>query len=294
MRQYLDPKYDLTFKRVFGEHKHLCISLINSMLPLEENQEVVEIEYETNEMIPQLEILKFSIVDVRCTDNTGRQFIVEMQMEWTESFKSRVLLNASKAYVRQLDSAEKYKLLRPVYAISFVNDIFAELPEMKDEYYHHYKIVNVQHTEQQIEGLEFVFIELPKFKPNTRATRKLHELWLRFLTEINERTQEAPLELLSDEYISEAVHYMEVGAYNKKQLLAYDEAKMAVMTARSILSDTEEKGHAEGLEEGLAKGRAEGCAKVALNALKKGMLPEDVSELTGLPLNEILKLKDGL
>ena len=33
MPRYLDPKNDLTFKRVFGEHKHLCISLINSMLP---------------------------------------------------------------------------------------------------------------------------------------------------------------------------------------------------------------------------------------------------------------------
>jgi predicted transposase/invertase (TIGR01784 family) len=314
MGQYLDPKYDLTFKRVFGEHKHLCISLINSMLPLEENLEVVDIEYETGEMIPQLEILKFSIVDVRCTDNTGRQFIVEMQMEWTESFKKRVLLNASKAYVRQLDSAQEYKLLQPVYAISFVNDIFEELPELKDEYYHHYKIVNIQHTERQIEGLEFIFIELPKFKPSTRATRKLHELWLRFLTEINERTKEAPSELLSNEYISEAVHYMEVGAYNKKQLLAYDEAKMAVMTARSMLSDTEEKaleeglakGRAEGLEEGLAKGLEEGLAKgleeglakgraeVAVNALKKGISPKDVHEFTGLPLNEILKLKDGL
>jgi len=30
MAHYLDPKNDLTFKRVFGEHKHLCMSLINS------------------------------------------------------------------------------------------------------------------------------------------------------------------------------------------------------------------------------------------------------------------------
>jgi hypothetical protein len=35
MAHYLDPKNDLTFKRVFGEHKHLCMSLINSMLQLE-------------------------------------------------------------------------------------------------------------------------------------------------------------------------------------------------------------------------------------------------------------------
>lgn len=35
MAHSLDPGNDLTFKRVFGEHKHLCISLLNSMLPLD-------------------------------------------------------------------------------------------------------------------------------------------------------------------------------------------------------------------------------------------------------------------
>ena len=30
MADFLDPKNDLTFKRVFGEHKHLCMSLINN------------------------------------------------------------------------------------------------------------------------------------------------------------------------------------------------------------------------------------------------------------------------
>ncbi|MCL1942570.1 MAG: Rpn family recombination-promoting nuclease/putative transposase, partial [Candidatus Azobacteroides sp.] len=120
MARYLDPKYDLTFKRVFGEHKHLCMSLLNNMLPLE--KPIVSIEYQTGELIPELEILRHSIVDVRCTDADGRQFLVEMQMYWTESFKSRVLFNASKAYVKQLDKTEEIRLLRPVYALSFVNE----------------------------------------------------------------------------------------------------------------------------------------------------------------------------
>jgi hypothetical protein len=49
MAHYLDPKNDLTFKRVFGEHKHLCMSLINSMLPLKKS--IVSIEYQTGEQI---------------------------------------------------------------------------------------------------------------------------------------------------------------------------------------------------------------------------------------------------
>ena len=251
MAHYLDPKNDLTFKRVFGEHKHLCISLINSMLPLE--KPIVSIEYQSGELIPELDILRNTIVDVRCTDSIGRQFLVEMQLFWYEIFKKRVLLNASKAYVMQLDKAEKIKLLHPVYSLNFVNENFEKSPDKINEYYHHYKIVNIKDTNKCIEGLEFVFLELPKYKPQNRAEKKLHELWMRFLTEINEKTEKIPEELLENEYIREAVGYMERGAYTKDELASYDKWKIDQMTARGMLEEAEEKGKAEGEEKGLAK-----------------------------------------
>ena len=45
MAQYLDPKADLTFKLVFGEHPDLVISLLNALLPLKEGEEIEEIAY---------------------------------------------------------------------------------------------------------------------------------------------------------------------------------------------------------------------------------------------------------
>ena len=33
--KYLDPKADMTFKKVFGEHEDLVISFLNSLLPFE-------------------------------------------------------------------------------------------------------------------------------------------------------------------------------------------------------------------------------------------------------------------
>ena len=36
---YLNPKADLTFKKVFGEHKHLMISFLNALLPLSEKEQ---------------------------------------------------------------------------------------------------------------------------------------------------------------------------------------------------------------------------------------------------------------
>ena len=295
MANYLDPKNHLAFKRVFGEHKHLCMSLINSMLPFE--NPIVSIEYQTGELIPELaDLLRNTIVDVRCTDSEGKQFIVEMQMYWSESFKKRVLLNASKAYVMQLDKSKKFDLLQPVYALSFVNECFENAPEMANEYFHHYKIVNVKDTEKQIKGLEFVFIELPKFKPHNRAEKKLHDLWLRFLTEIDEQTKEAPPELLNNELTREALNYMQRGAYTKEELAFYDRITIDLMTEHSIISDLkkkimdaekgraegEAKGRAEGEIKGLAKGRAEGEIKGLAKGLEKGKVEEKMQTVINL------------
>jgi len=290
--RYLDPKNDLTFKRIFGEHPHLCMSLLNSLLPLDDSQQIVSLEYQSGEMVPEIPLLKNSIVDVRCTDRMGRQFIVEMQMFWSESFKSRVVFNASKAYVKQLDSAKEYKLLQPVYALSLVNETFEHDTE---EYYHNYKIVNVNNIEKRIEGLEFVFIELPKFKSKNITEKKLAVLWLRFLTEINEGTTEVPSELLEEALTKEALQYLENSAYSKGQLLQYDKYWDTIRTERSAYMDAEEKGREEGLAEGeqigIQKGEQIGMQKVkielACNAKKMGMSVKDISALTGLSEAEI-------
>ena len=289
MAHYLDPKNDLTFKRVFGEHKHLCMSLLNSMLPLK--KPIVSIEYQSGELIPELaNVLRHTIVDVRCTDMDGRQFIVEMQLFWSDSFKKRVLLNASKAYIKQLDKAEKFRLLQPVIALNFVNETFENAPEMKEEYFHHYKIVNIKDTEKQIEGLEFVFIELPKFKPTNRVEGKLHELWLRFLTEIDEQTKEVPSELLRNEHLSEAISYMEKGAYTKEQLITYDKFRDAVMTELSVIDDAMVKGRAEGKVEGRAEGKATERKNIAKNLITTGMPLDQIALVTNIDIEELKTL----
>ena len=133
--RYLDPKNDLVFKKLFGEPPHLLMSLLNDLSPLE--APIKKITYLPTEMVPRIPVFKNSIVDVRCYDENDRQFIVEMQMLWTDSFKSRVVFNASKAYIKQIERGEEYKNLEPVYSLSIVNEIFEPL---LDEYFHHYKI----------------------------------------------------------------------------------------------------------------------------------------------------------
>lgn len=266
--KYLDPKADLTFKRVFGEHPDLVMSLLNALLPLAPEEEITDIEYLAAEMVPENPLRKNSIVDVRCKDKKGRQFIVEMQMIWSPEFKQRVLFNASKAYVRQINAGEQYELLQPVYSLNLVNEIFE--PELEG-YYHHYQMIHVENSDKVIDGLQLIFVELPKFSPHSYSEKKMQVLWLRYLTEINERTREIPKELLDNPEVKKAVSALEESAFTEAQLLGYEKFWDIISVEKTLYNSAERKGMEKGMEKGLEKGLAQGLEKGLAEGLEKGM-----------------------
>ena len=286
MGKYLDPRADLTFKKVFGEHKNLVISLLNALLPLEDDECVESIEYWPADQAPErTEAEKYSIVDVCCKDNKQREFIVEMQMSWTESFKKRVLLNASKAYVAQTKKGMSYKNLQPVYALNFVN---AEFLKDVDDYYHYFHLVHDKYTDKVIDGLHLIFVELPKFKPQNFSDRKMQVLWLRFLTEINDKTQEAPAELLENAEVCEALEIVERAAFSDVEMRAYDKFWDGVSSLKTLEDDWEQK---------LKDVKAETVSKLkqekidtARKMKAKGFAVKDIAEITGLTIEDIEEL----
>lgn len=282
--KYLDPKADLTFKRVFGEHPDLVMSLLNALLPLSSEQEITDIEYLPSEMVPENPLRKNSIVDVRCKDKAGRQFIVEMQMIWSPEFKQRVLFNASKAYVRQMNVGEQYELLQPVYSLNLVNEIFE--PELEG-YYHHYQMIHVENSDKVINGLQLIFVELPKFTPHTYSEKKMQVLWLRYLTEINERTREVPEELMSNPEVKKAVNALEVSAFTDAQLAGYEKFWDIISVEKTLYNSAERKGMAAGMAQGMAQGKEEERHFIALNLKRQGIPYELISQCTGLSVKEI-------
>jgi len=284
---YLDPKNDLTFKKVFGQHPHLLKSFLNAILPLPEGSFIESLEYLPTDLVPENPLMKYSIVDVRCKDNRGRQFIVEMQMHWTTGFMQRVLFNASKAYVRQLDKSYKFDSLQPVYALSLLNENFQPQTQA---YYHHYQIVNLEDTGQQIEGLEFVFVELLKFKAENITEKKLQVLWLRFLTEIDESITSAPQDLLESSEINEALENLQTSAFSKAELDAYDKYWDSVRVERTLQSGYYNMGLYRGREEGRVEGELLKAYKSAIKGFSKKISFDVLSELTELPGPTLEKL----
>lgn len=304
MSRYLDPKADVVFKKIFGEHPHLLISFLNAVLPLTHDKRIVELSYLPTEQIPPIPTFKQTIADVKCKDAEGRVFIVEMQINWTDSFKQRLLFGTSQAIIKQLDKGQTYKFLQPVYGLGIIAEIYEqETPT----WYHHYQLVKKDVPDDIIEHLQLVFIELPKFPVSSPGEKKLRLLWLRFLREVDEKTMEVPQELLDVPEISEAIILAEQAAYSPGELNAYEAYWDGVRTERTRLVDKYEAGLTEGEAKGLAKGEVIGFAKgeaegfvqgeqraiekIALNMLKNNEPLDKISTFTGLSLDELVKLK---
>ena len=271
------------------------------MLPLDDKHLVKTIKYLQTEILPIIPELKNSIVDVLCTDIEGRTFVVEMQMYWTTYFKQRILFNASKMYVTQIERGEDYSALQPVYALNLVNDIF---DEDSQEYYHHYKMCEQAHPEKTIDGIELFFVELPKFTPKTFTDKKMRYLWLKFLTTIGEKTIEPDNDLVENPLIFKALDMCK--HLTADELAGYDLYWDAVSTAKTLASgkfnDGLQQGLKQGMEEGIKQGREEGIKqgieqgqkeeriKMAIAMLKSGIDKQTVAQITQLSLSEIEKI----
>ena len=285
MSIYLNPKVDLTFKKVFGEHPNLVKSLLNALLPLPKGMEIVSVEYLTNETVPDNPGKKLSIVDVRCTDNYGRGFIVEMQSLWNGEFFSRTLYNVAAMYSKQLDKGSAFERLREVYALALVNDDAFDY-DGDNGYMQEFYIANKNHPDDIRKDLALIFVELPKYKPADRGSRAIKELWLRFLTEIDESTQSVDEALTDNPEINEALKIVQRSAYSDGDLYKYNDYRLEIMTQRNAMARERSEGFAEGEE----KGRAEALLATARSMKADGLPVDVIAKYTGIAVDEIVCL----
>ena len=287
--RYLDPKADLTFKKVFGEHKHLVKSLLNALLPFENPEDEVEsLEYLPVEMVPDNPLRKNSIVDVRCKDNRGRQFIVEMQMVWSQEFKQRVLFNASKAYVRQLGHKQQFffNLQTPQYSLNLSTETL--IPE-SEEFYHYYPTIYNELTNNVINNLHLILVELPKFSSHRHEDQESRTLWLRYLTEIADYSRKVPQDLLDNCELKEAVDLIEESTFSDAELFGHDKFWDIISVERTLMNSAERR-QEEIHKEWVEKGRKEEKLLIAQSMKSKGYTTEAIAEITGLSPDEIKNL----
>lgn len=104
-------------------------------------------------------------------------------------------------------------------------------------------------------------------------------LWLRFLTEINDHTQEVPAELLENPEISKALEEVKISAFTDEELRAYDKFWDRVSSEKTLMEGR--------YDEGKLAGEAEKAVEIAKKMKAAGMDVETISKMTGVSKEEI-------
>lgn len=79
--------------------------------------------------------------------------------------------------------------------------------------------------------------------------------------------------------------------FTREELDAYDKYWDSIIAKQTLIEDAERKGKIEGRLEGKIEGRLEGKMEGAIETARrmkrKGFLPSDIAELTGLSVEDI-------
>lgn len=292
--RYVNPYTDFGFKLLFGTamNKELLISFLNALL---HGREVIsDVTYLNAEHLGTQEYDRKAVFDVYCENEQGEKFLVEMQKGEQQFFKDRSVFYSTFPIREQAKRGNWDYELKAVYTVGILNFVF---DGRDDEYFHHeVKLMDIRSKEVFYDKLTFVYLEMPKFNKREKELVTMFDKWLfvlRNLATLLERPA-----ALQERVFTRLFEAAEIAKFTKRELYEYEDSLKNFRDMYSVIATAEmkgvEKGRAEGREEGRAEGREEGREEEKLSNARrmkmKGYPAADISEITGLPVEEIEKL----
>ena len=220
---FADPRSDIAFKKIFGsqQRSHILISFLNAALGFRGERKIASLVILNPYQAPKIRGMKESNLDIKAKDQAGREFIVEMQVERDVHFRKRAVYYSAKAYSQQLGKSLKYDSLNPVYFLGILDfSIFDG-----DEPISRHLILNEKTRVQEIQELEFNFIELEKFSKTEKQLKTVVDKWLFFLK--HTATLDAvPKALQSEPEIDEAFEIANQHNWTLAEIDYYEKSEM--------------------------------------------------------------------
>ncbi|MDN5248455.1 MAG: Rpn family recombination-promoting nuclease/putative transposase [Wolbachia endosymbiont of Tyrophagus putrescentiae] len=299
LSKFLDVKNDVAFRHVFGsmDNKDITIHFLNDILELTGDNKITDISFLSPIQDPEIASKKQSIVDILCTDSSGMQAIIEMQVVKTTGFEKRAQYYAAKAYISQAHKGDQYHNLKEVIFIAIAD--FILFPNKQAYKSDHVTLDKISY-EHDLKDFSFTFVELPKFKKTKKdQLENIVEKWIYFFKYADETSEEDLQKIIgSDVIIGRAYNELDQFNWTEDRRLAYDQSKKRTDDYHSTLSQKFNEGKEEGREEGIKigeeRGRAEGRKaekiEVAKSLLKAGVSVDIISQTTGISVSELLKL----
>ena len=258
----MNLRSDVGFKAVFADrnNKDILIGVLNQILPPEARIEDIK-EYSDREQRRDVPYGKKTVLDLVCVDRDDRTFVVEMQASEEDFFFERCVYYASGLYHLELSDGVRYKGLRPVYVVSFLNYRLRHDDESlwdTDHFISHWRFTEKRTGMVADQTISVIFVEMTLFtKTLEECVTEFDRLFYIFRN--SGGFQRIP------EWIEEAggisrrlAEACEVAAFDKEKKLKYEIDKMNEWDILAQREFAERKGLEEGLQKGLQKGLREG------------------------------------
>lgn len=221
--RYIDPTTDFGFKKLFGEEESKPVLKRFLLDILELPSPIAEITFFPTEQLPRTPQERKGIFDVYCKDESGREFIVEMQKNRQLHFKDRALYYLTFPINQQAERGDWDYSLNAVYFVGILDFIFHD----DDRYFRRIQLMDCDTHEIFSHKLTFAYIELPKFNLALSELKSGADKWLYFLkhaTDLNDvpdelKTEPFPLafNLAEKSQMSEAEAYYYEGSLKDKR-----------------------------------------------------------------------------
>jgi predicted transposase/invertase (TIGR01784 family) len=294
--QFINPKIDFAFKKIFGsaQSKPILISFLNALL-YQEQPVIEDLEIIDPYLAPKILGMKDTYVDVRARLRNGDLVIIEMQVLNVAGLEKRILYNAAKAYSGQLLVGESYQQLHAIIALTITDFVmFPDQPDVQSAYVLKEKSLLTDYPEGD---LELVFVELPKFTKTLEELQGIKEKWLYFIKQAP-ALQLVPPAMSEVPEIGQAFTIANQANLSREELELQERKWIYIQDQKGVFIKGEEiglekglaKGLEQGLEQGLEKGREEKAREIARNLLSR-MTNEEIAACTGLTLAEVSALR---
>ena len=270
---FVNLRSDVGFKAVFADrnNKDILIGVLNQILPPEARIEDIK-EYSDREQRRDVPYGKKTVLDLVCVDRDDRTFVVEMQASEEDFFFERCVYYASGLYHLELSDGERYKGLRPVYVVSFLNYHLKHDDESlwdTDHFISYWQFTERRTGMVANQTISIIFVEMTLFtKTLEECVTEFDRLF--YIFKNSEGFQRIP------EWIEEAggisrrlAEACEVAAFDKEKRLKYEIDKMNEWDIQAQKEYAVRKGLEEGLQKGMQKGMQKGREETRLSIARK-------------------------
>ena len=280
---FINPKIDFAFKRIFGspESESILISFLNAVL-YDGEDTIKEVEILNPYLAGEVAKMKDTYLDIHARLANESYVIIEMQMVNVQAFLKRILYNAAKRYVPELEKGDPYTDLKPVIALTIANFVLFQDTAAHKSHYHMTERDTLKLYPDN--DIQLIFIELPKFDKSLSESIHLEDKWLYFLREAD-RLQEIPNVMATIAPIVRAFELADQATLSIEEKIALEKRERYVHEW--------DAGIQLALEKGIEQGHDNAMRKMTIHLLEMNLSDTAIVTMTELSLDEVIAIREA-